>query len=214
MSVNISKGYASALFDKEGNHQIWQRITQAINPEDINVSSLSKLSEIDKEWLYETDLVNTLENLKTQKNTNPQDTSSTLAELARFYLYKGREDLAIPLYKAKAKIDIENALRGDESILGIMNNMVSSKKLKDDFFQGLISRYQEGFHEFGKECYEDFIKQKESQNHVLALAETYKILGYETLSTRAQKAVPPIPLYDHVLKMDLEERFSKGKISH
>jgi hypothetical protein len=182
MSSSVSIG--SALWGPEENAQMEKRIFKKASQKDFDVKSLSKE---EKEWLYETDLLRTLPDDENGEFSNSEDISRTLGQLADFYNYKGRSDLAHKRYIQQAERDLKDALRGDEATLGIFNCMIKKNRLKDKYFKEIIRLYQQEPDEFANGKYKHLIKEDGFKDHVASLVGAYKESGKETLKLRKQK---------------------------
>jgi hypothetical protein len=204
MSSNVVIG--SALMDEEKNAQIEKQIFKKASQTNFDVSSLAKE---EKEWLYETELLASLRSSEEQQSSDSEDTSRALAELARFYDYKQRPDLANRRYVQRAEQDLKDALNGAEAVLSMFNNLINNKLLEDGFFKEIINIYSEDSDNFAKGNYKNLIKEEGFKDHVASLAGAYKNSGKKTLQKRKESNIPPIPLYDDVLKLILEERINK-----
>jgi hypothetical protein len=105
-----SNDFTSVLMDERENVQVARQIVKKAG-EDLNIS---KLAEKEKEWLYETRLLNTLNSLREQRLNNSEDLYRALGKLAEFYIYKRRPDLADERYRELAEQELINALNGSE----------------------------------------------------------------------------------------------------
>ncbi|WP_075261584.1 hypothetical protein [Candidatus Odyssella acanthamoebae] len=204
-SALSSDDFISNLRGSEESKQIAEAIFEKAGP-NVDISALTKE---EKEWLYETELLDTVRELQKHGYSDSEDLSNALGELADFYDYKGRDDLANEMLKQKSELDLKCALIGDEATLGIFNSMIRSNELKDRFFQTIINSYRENPETFVDGKYSYLIEEEDFQEHVLSLAKAYKKFFPETLKIRQQNSVPAIPIYDQALQIELLERIKK-----
>ncbi|WP_075261236.1 hypothetical protein [Candidatus Odyssella thessalonicensis] len=208
MSLNgalSSDDFISNIRGPEENKKIAESIFEKAGTS----ADVSALTREEKEWLYETELLDSVKKSQQYGYSDSEDLSNVLGELADFYDYKGRGDLSNEVLKMKAELDLKCALMGDEATLGIFNSMIRSKELEDSFFQEIINLYQENPDAFVDGKYSHLIETNGFQEHVTSLAQAYKKSFPETLKIRQQNNVPIIPLYDQALQLELLERIKR-----
>jgi hypothetical protein len=199
MCSNVVMG--SALMNKERNAQIEKKILRKANKSNFDISCLG---QEEKEWIYETALLKSLESLRKQDLYSSEDASSLLDDLAQFYNYKKQPHLATQRYIEKAEQDLENALNDNEAVLSMFNNLRIQQLLKDDFFKSLIKLYSKNTDNFVTGTYKNLEQGEEFKNHVASLAKTYQLSGQKTLETRIKMGILPIPLYNDSLASHLQ----------
>lgn len=208
-TIGVSlENIGSQLKGSEENLQISRRIFDKAGP----LADVSVLESEEKEWLYETDLLETIKASESHGESEAADRSRDLSELARFYEFKARPDLVDQLLLQKAKLDLTSALKGDEAILGIFNSMLKNGRIKDNYFKKIIDLCCQDPDAFVRGSCEHLIKEDEFQDHILSLAEAYKGSIRQTLRNRTINN-KPIPIYDEVLKQILLKRI-KRRNSH
>jgi hypothetical protein len=208
MVMSSSFVIGSALMDEEQNAQIEKRIFKKARQ---NNFVPSKLTQEEKEWIYETDLLGTLRDNEDSEFNNSADISRILGQLADFYDYKGRANLAYQRYVQQAERDLKDALSGAEEVIGLFNNLIKRGLLNDSFFKQIISKYSEDPDNFANGKHKGLIGENGFKDHVASLAEAYKHLSKKTLEKRKESNVLPIPLYDKVLKLILAERINQSQ---
>ncbi|WP_010301375.1 hypothetical protein [Candidatus Odyssella thessalonicensis] len=197
--------FTSKLYEPQRSKQIKETIFEKAGPQ----ADVSTLTWQEKEWLYETRRLSDIETIEKQGGGDEEDLSRILGELSNFYEYKGRGDLADEMLKKKADLDLRCALIGDEATLGIFNYMIRKGHLDDSFFREIIKYYREDPDLFVDGKYSYLIEDKDFHKHVLSLARGYKKSFPETQKNRQEANIPPIPLYDDPLQMELQERIER-----
>ena len=169
------------------------------------------MNEKDKERLHETRLSKTVNSLRDQGLTNSEDYYRALGNLAEFYSYKGRSDLAAKMHKELAEQELKNALNGGGDDIGHFNELMHGNVLKDKFFVELRDGYQKNPDHFTRSKYHHLIEEGRLTDHVASLVEIYKDLEKKTWNKRKKYGLPIIQLSDKALQLDLEERLKKRK---
>ncbi|WP_010303355.1 hypothetical protein [Candidatus Odyssella thessalonicensis] len=208
MNLNMVVGcdnIGSQLIGPEENKEIVRRVMEKAGPN----ADVRFLTEEEKEWLYETDILESIKISESHGESEAEDRSRDLSELARFYEYKGRSDLVNKTLYQKAQVDLMSALNGNEAMLKIFRGMLIDKRLNDNFFREIIELAEKDTRNYVNGKYAGIIDKDQFQMHARSLAEAYKDSPKETLNIRKMNNVPPIRFDDEDLTDILMERIKK-----
>ncbi len=195
----------SQLKGPEENREISRMILEKAGPN----ADLSSLTEEEKQWLYETDILESIKGSEFHGDSEAPDRSGDLYELALFYEYKGCTTLVNKTLLEKAELDLKMGLKGDEGMLKLFKGMIINKRLEDNFFSKIIELAEKDMRNYVNGKYAHLVDLPGFQEHVKILAEAYKNSLKATLQLRMVHNCFPKCLDNEIIADILHERIKK-----
>jgi hypothetical protein len=205
-----TESLASALLEKDENEKIKQSILYKARQE----QSAKTLTLPEKEWLYETNLMNSVKNLKAYYKKHPEqfidfeDLTNDLNQLANFYAFKGKNKLAHITYSEAAKWQLKAALLGSANHLAFLNSLTERGILTQQFTKTIEQDTACEDTDKVSDLLKDKKKFAELQN---TLANALQENNKQSKRKRKELGLPSLPLYDKSLHLIFQKQLASSK---
>ena len=193
INTNIASASFSLLMNEEENQKMQQQIALKSKDEAFK-SSLLDLKE--KEWLYETDLLNSLEKYNQSDSDDPEYVSRTLSTLAKFYTSKNKPELADRKYDEKVALDFNQIINNKSAtLLSFFKELTEKDLLASAFLDKIRNLLQNQSRDIESKI--DLASLEELKPE---LKTAYKELDKHTAKKRKEYGLEPVEIYDEVIE--------------